>query len=143
MDLNELLYFWLAFFAVSVIITLLMVPNVTYCYIFDHKEWKKWDKLLQNVAGITYKCHDAYEGAPNLENYKFSAELDGEEVEILYWVENGKVSVHGPYPSTECILSSFNRHQVKRMRKVLLKKIEGFEAGKQLITSVVRDYFLD
>jgi len=143
MDLNVLLYFWIAFLAVCIIIVLLMVPNVTYCYIFDHKEWKKWDRLLQNVAGITYKCHDAYEEAPSLENYKFSAELDGEEVEIVYWVEKDSVSVYGPYPSTNCILSSFNRHQVKKMRNILIKKIEGFEAGKKLITSVVRDYFLD
>lgn len=143
MDLNVLLYFWIGFLCVSVIVFLLTISNVTYCYIFDHEDWKKWGRLLQNVVGITYKCHDAYEGAPSLENYKFSAELDGEEVEIIYWVEKGSVSVHGPYPSTECILSGFNKYQVKRMRKILLKKIEGFEAGKKLITSVVRDYLLD
>ena len=120
-----------------------MIPNVTYCYIFDHKDWKKWDSLLQNVAGITYKRHDVYEDDPSLENYEFSAELDGEEVEILYWVYKDSVSVHGPYPSAACILSGFSKYQVKRMRKVLLKKIEGFEAGKKLITSVVRDYLLD
>lgn len=143
MDLNVLLYFWIGFLAVSVIMLLLTISNVTYCYIFDHKDWKKWDSLLQNVAGITYKRHDVYEDMPGLEKYEFSAELDGEEVKIIYWVDKDSVSVHGPCPSTDCILSGFNKYQVKRMRKVLLKKIEGFEAGKKLITSVVRDYFLD
>ena len=143
MDLNVLLYFWIAFLFVPIIMLILMIPNVTYCYIFDHKDWKKWDSLLQNVAGITYKRHDVYEDDPSLENYEFSAELDGEEVEILYWVYKDSVSVHGPYPSAACILSGFSKYQVKRMRKVLLKKIEGFEAGKKLITSVVRDYLLD
>lgn len=137
----EYIIFWVLL-GLGVILFVLSCFNRTYCFIFDHKDWNKWADVIKNADKLKFLEHNVYDEQPGLNNYKFIGVLNGEEVEVVYLENNKNVSVHVK-DSTDCILSSFDKYHVKKMRKILEKEVNAFEAGKELIKSVVRDNLID
>ena len=142
----ENIIFWvlIGLLGISVIFLFLTYWNRSYCFIFEHKNiWNKWKDIIKNADKLKFKEHNVYDERPGLNCYKFIGILNGEEVEVIYWEnDKHKVSVHEK-DGTDCILSSFDKYHVRKMRKILKKEIDAFEAGKELIKSAVRDNLID
>lgn len=142
----EHVIFWVLIGVTSLGVTFfaLVSWNRSYCFIFERKNiWNKWKDVIKNADKLKFREHNVYDYRPDLNNYKFIGVLNGEEVNVIYWDnDKQKVSVHEK-DGTDCILSSFDKYHVRKMRKILKKEIDAFEAGKELIKSAVRDYLID
>lgn len=137
----ELLVFLIA---INALMLLICVWNTSYCFVFLHREWRQWEELIKNEDKIVLESHNVFDNNPRSNNYEFTGEIYGKKVRVKYWEHASArdVSVHN-LKNSVCILCPFDKYHVKKMRKVLGKKIEVFEAGKQLITKVARDYLID
>jgi len=85
-----------------------------YCFIFEHKDWKRWRYYLKHVSEFKYVqsfsgwCHE------------FSFENDMyKSVVIMLWENSKSCSIH--YQNNDC-LSNFDP-QSKKMYKKLIKQI--------------------
>lgn len=94
-------------------------------YVFFHKDWKKWEKLLDNADNMRLLSLHSYSEDDWFSNYKFMSELDGEEVLVVYWTgRGGRVSVYKANGSEDyCLLSEFDTHHVKKMVKIIDRKL--------------------
>ena len=143
-NMEKIFELWFFLTAIGVLGMLICAWKTSYCFVFRHRDWIRWEELIKNKDKIDFKYHYVFDDKPSINNYEFTGEMYGKKVMVKYWeqVQAGDVSVHS-LEGKDCILCSFDTYHVKKMRKVLEKKIEAFEAGKQLITEVARDYLID
>lgn len=96
-------------------------------YVFFHKDWKRWEKIVDNADNMRLMDLHYYGEDDRLNNYKFISELDGEDVLVIYWTEQGTVSVHdtkgGSILRDDCILSGFDKYHSNKMAKIIDRKL--------------------
>lgn len=91
--------------------------NRLYCFIYNHKSWKLWDKIckhLQEAKLIKY-CIDEDGTAVY---FKFRLIIDSIGYNVIYWCEDNTVSVHC---GDECILSDFDEYHSNKAAEIIKK----------------------
>lgn len=91
--------------------------NKLYCRFYLRKEWKLWEDVCKNLDNAVFvsKYIDSYAS-----NYKFSLDLNGKTYNIIYWIDEGTVSVHD---DIDCILSTFDSYHTNIAADKILDKI--------------------
>ena len=118
------------FFGLFIVFTALTITSRGFdTYVFFHKDWKKWEKIVDNADNMRLLSLHYYGEDDWLNNYKFMSELDGEDVWVIYWTEQGTVSVHDTkggdlhWLRDDCILSEFDKYHSKKMVKIIDRKL--------------------
>ena len=93
-----------------------------YCWIFEHKKWKLWEKILKNIDDALLIEHAKFEDQPDIENYKFRERVGDDEYVLILWMRSGTVSVHSK-EKRECILSHFDTYHSKKAAAKLASKV--------------------
>ena len=98
-----------------------------YCKIYERKDWKAWEKVVQNFNNIKFNEHLVFEEEPNLNNYKFELLIDNYIWTVKYWEITNTISVHDitghsglPY---DC-LSNFDKYHSNLVKKMLCEKFD-------------------
>lgn len=87
--------------------------NRLYCFVFEHKEWKLWNKICKHLQEA--KLVDYYKDT-KLTNFRFKLIIDSIDYDIIYWCKNNTVSVHH---KNECILSGFDKYHSNKATEII------------------------
>jgi len=111
--------FIIVFLILSILLTciciFLLYNKKTYCFIFEHKDWRLWKYYLKHISEFKYVesfpgwCHE----------FSFKDDIYKSEV-IILWESTKSCSIH--YQNQDC-LSTFDP-QSKKMYKKLIKQIK-------------------
>lgn len=110
---------------ILVIITLIalitVVNDALYCFIFEHKDWKKWKEILKLLPSSSLVKHTIFEGEHSyLNSYVFHIPIVdsiGCPVNIYYWENKNIVSVH--LEDGKCYLSDFDTYHVNKAIEII------------------------
>ena len=107
------------FLTTTALIICLVPNNKAYCYLFEHKNWKLWESVCKALPNAIFVKHYISEDRPDLDSYNFYVCIDevGLPIEIVYWENTGKTSVHTK--NGVCLLSSFDKYHSNKARQIL------------------------
>lgn len=92
-----------------------------YCYLFEHKDWVKWEKVIEKFDDIQYVRHDEYVSNIHLNSYHFILPVENRTCEIVYWEDEGGISVHDFEKDGDC-LCDFDEYHSGLLRDKLSEK---------------------
>jgi hypothetical protein len=147
-NMEKIFVLLISLMTLGVLGMLICAWNTSYCFVFLRREWRQWEELIKNKDKIAFKYHYVFGEHSLLNNCEFIGEMYGKNVKVKYWEyePDGGVSVFD-LENEDCILCDFDRYHVRKMQNILEKELEkeiaAFNAGKQLITEVARDYLID
>lgn len=101
-----------------------------YCFIFEHKDWKRWEeicKLLPNSSLIKHNVFD--DKHSHLNCYVFHIPIVdsiGCPVNVYYWENKNIVSVHH-LGDRGCYLCDFDTYHVKKALEIIRHKLNEYE----------------
>lgn len=113
---------------IIVLIALIIVVSDTfYCFVFEHKDWKKWKEILKLLPSSSLVKHNIFDNEHSRLNcYVFYipvVDSIGCPVNVYYWENRNQVSVH--YLEHEgCYLCDFDTYHVKKALKIIKNKLE-------------------
>ena len=105
-------------------ITLLPVFKPVYMFIFEHKDWALWKKIIDNLENakvIRYNDYDARR--PELSNFEFSLEIDGKECIIKFWKKYDTIGVFEE-DTNKCMLSDFDQYHAGIAKRKLMEMLQ-------------------
>lgn len=97
----------------------------TYCYLFEHKDWEKWEKVCKVLPELELSVHYVSDECEKLNNYKFllpDIGISDEDLMVIYWEKANDVSVH-EIGSGKCILCPFDKYHSKKAVEILKQRI--------------------
>ena len=112
---------------IMVLFLVTAVSHTSYCFIFEHKSWKRWEeicKLLPNSSLIKHNVFD--DKHSNLNCYVFHIPIVdsiGCPVNVYYWENKNIVSVHH-LEDGGCYLCDFDTYHVKKALEIIKNKLE-------------------
>lgn len=92
----------------ALIFLLLILTNDTIeCYLFDHKEWILWEKVIKNFDKKVFNKRFA-------NNTIYNITINDITYDMYYW-SNGDVSL---FKGSNCVLSSYDKYHQKKIKKL-------------------------
>ena len=97
--------------------------NKLYCKIYLNKQWKLWEKVIENLKVChntiyVYKCDENNK----LNNYRINIKIDEKSYQLNYWTELKKVSLFNE--RDECVLCGYDKYHVEKAIEVMEQKID-------------------
>ena len=119
-----------AFFVVTIL--LVVAGNLTwYCFVFEHKMWRRWKEILKLLPSSSLVKHNMFEGEhSHLNCYVFYipvVDSIGCPVNVYYWENKNIVSVHY-LGDRGCYLCNFDIYHVNKAIGIIKHKLS--EYGK-------------
>lgn len=104
---------------IPILVFVLLVNYLLYCYVFEHKSWVLWEKVCKALPYAKFISHNHWDEVPKLENYRFYIQNLDEDggLEVMYWVKSDSVSVHKE--TGECVLSDFDKYHSNKAAKII------------------------
>ena len=96
-----------------------------YCYLFEHKDWQKWEKVCQVLPELKLSEHRVFDECEKLNSYGFllpNIGISDKDLVVIYWETINEVSVH-EVDSGECILCPFDRYHSNKAVEILKQRI--------------------
>jgi len=114
---------------ISLIALVIVAIKPLYCFVFEHKDWKKWKEILKLLPSSSLVNHDMFEVEHSYLNcYVFHIPIVdsfGCPVNVYYWENLNAVSVH--LEDGECYLSIFDTYHGKKALKIIKHKLNEYE----------------
>ncbi len=103
-----------------------VVIKTLYCFVFEHKDWKKWKEIYKLLPSSSLVNHDIFEAEHSYLNcYVFHIPIVdsiGCPVNVYYWENLNIVSVY--LENGGCYLSSFDTYHVRKALEIIKNKLE-------------------
>ena len=96
-----------------------------YCYLFEHKDWQKWEKVCQVLPELKLSEHCVFDECEKLNSYEFllpNIGISDKDLIVIYWETINEVSVH-EVDSGECILCPFDKYHSNKAVEILKQRI--------------------
>ena len=96
-----------------------------YCYLFEHKDWQKWEKVCQVLPELELSEHRVFDECEKLNSYEFllpNIGISDKDLVVVYWETINEVSVH-EVGSGKCILCPFDRYHSSKAVEILKQRI--------------------
>ena len=103
---------------IAIISYIIFKSNRLYCFIYEHKDWKLWNKICKNLKEA--KLISYYKDNIKVIYFRFRLTIDFIDYDVIYWCKNNIVSVHY---KNECILSAFDRYHSNKAAKIIKRYI--------------------
>lgn len=98
---------WLIAF---VLFILVLTNKRLYCYFFEHKEYKLWEKYIKDIDKFEYDRRYS-------DCYRFT--IPNTDITAYVW-DDGECSIHD---KTGCVCCGFDKYHSNKMKKLLMDKI--------------------
>lgn len=59
-----------------------------YCYLFEHKDWQKWEKVCQVLPELKLSEHRVFDECEKLNSYEFllpNTGISDKDLVVIYW----------------------------------------------------------
>lgn len=112
---NIILLLFIIWAGVAIIFYIIFKSNRLYCFVFEHKDWKLWNKICKHLKEAKLiKYNEDHNGTSFY--FKFGLTIDSIDYDIIYWCEDNVVSVHH---DKQCILSYFDKYHSNKAAEII------------------------
>lgn len=118
--MNTIKYIILFLFAIWIISVIayfiIFNSNRLYCFIYEHKAWKLWDKICKHLQEAKFIRYYTDDNADTIIYFQFKLTVDSIDYDIIYWCKENTVSVHH---KNKCLLSDFDKYHSNKAAKII------------------------